>query len=143
MAVNTWKSFLMIGSGSGTITWSKLIDIIDYPDEGAPEGIDVTTLSDGMHHFIPDIKSNSVLTFTANYSASDYNTLKGYSGTEKDLAIWFGATVSGSTVTPTGTDGKWTFKGYVEVSRNGGSVGEARQMTVSVYPTTDAAFATT
>lgn len=140
MATNTWKSFLMKGTGSGTLTWAKLIDIVNYPDEGAPNGIDVTTLSDGEHHYIPDIKDGGVQTYTANYDATDYSTLKALEGQELNLAIWFGGTVAGAVVTPTGSDGKWTFTGYIAVTRNGAGVGEARQMTVSVYPTSDADF---
>ena len=139
MAVNTWKTFLMQGTGS-PLTWAKLLDIIDYPEEGAPNGIDVTTLTDGEHHYIPDIKDGGQQTYTANYSATDYAAIKALEGTEHDLAIWFGGTVSGGVVTPDGSEGKWTFKGYVVVTRNGGGVGEARQMTVTVYPTSDAAF---
>jgi len=46
MAISTYKTFLM-HEQSGT--YEKLIDIKEFPDlGGAPEMIDVTTLSDKM-----------------------------------------------------------------------------------------------
>ena len=39
------------------------------------------------------------LEFTANYTKTDYNTVAALKGTENDYAVWFGGTVSGSTVT--------------------------------------------
>ena len=57
MAMSTYQTYLMLGTGSGTITYSKLIDIKDYPDMfAAPEAIDVTTLSDAFRHYIPGIR---------------------------------------------------------------------------------------
>ena len=81
------------------------------------------------------------MTFTANYIKSDYNTVKGLENTEQYLAIWFGGSVSGSTVTPSGDDGKWTFKGYVKAGIVGKGVDEAREMQIHVAPTTDMVFA--
>ena len=135
MAMSTYQTYLMLGTGSGTITYSKLIDIKDYPDLfAAPEAIDVTTLSDAFRHYIPGIRdAGGSVPFTANYDKSNFSTLKGYSGTEKELGLFFGST--------SGSEGKITFKGYIEVSKNGGGVNEASDMTINIFPTSDLAFA--
>lgn len=139
MAINTYGSYLMKGTGSGTLTYSKLIDIKDYPDLIAPpENLDATTLSDDQRVYIPGIKDNSGnLEFTANYSASDFSTLKALEGTEQNLAVWFGENAG----TPDGSKGKFTFKGYIYVSKKGGSVNEVSEMTVGIIPSTTITFA--
>ena len=132
--MNTFKTFLMRGTeSSGSVSWAKLIDIKDYPDLfAAPEMLETTTLSDPGRTHEPGIDENEALTFTANYSLSDFTTLKALEGTELDLAVWFGATVSGSTVTATGSDGKFKFKGKIAVTILGKGVNEVREMQITV-----------
>ena len=137
MAISTYKVFLMKGTGTGTITWSKLIDIKDFPDlGGTPEMLETTTLSDGAHTYIPGIQSQEALEFTANYTKADYTTLKALEDTETDYAVWFGATVSNGVATPTGSDGKYMFKGKLSVFIPGKSVNEVVDMTISIAPST-------
>lgn len=133
MAISTYKIFLM---KKNLETYEKLIDIKDFPDLGGePEMLETTTLSDGMQTFIPGIQKADGLTFTANYTKADYDKIKKLEGEEADYAVWFGATVSGSTVTPTGTDGKYEFKGIPSVYVNGGGVNEVVGMTITIAPT--------
>lgn len=137
MAISTYKVFLMLGSGTTTVTYSKLIDIKDFPDLGGnPELIETTTLSDNMQTYIPGIQSDDGLTFTCNYTADDFETLKDLEGVEKDFSVWFGGTESGGVVTPTGSDGKFSFKGQLSVYANGGGVNEVVNMTVTIAPST-------
>lgn len=72
MATSSYKTFLMKGTTSGdTTTYEKLVDIKDFPDlGGAPEMLDITTLSDPMSTFIPGIQSLDALEFTTNYDLS-------------------------------------------------------------------------
>lgn len=136
MAISTYKIFLM-QSADGKSTWEKLIDIKDFPDlGGTPEMLETTTLSDGMQTYIPGIQSLDALEFTANYNIEDYKKLKGMKGTEKHLAVWFGGTESGDTVTPTGTDGKFKFKGQLSVYPVGGGVNEVVDMKITIAPST-------
>lgn len=136
MAISTYKIFLM-QSADGNSTWEKLIDIKDFPDlGGTPEMLETTTLSDGMQTYIPGIQSLDALEFTANYNLEDYKKLKGMKGTEKHLAVWFGGTESGDTVTPTGTDGKFKFKGQLSVYPVGGGVNEVVDMKITIAPST-------
>lgn len=136
MAISTYKVFLM-ESTDGKTTWTKVIDIKDFPDlGGTPEMLETTTLSDGMQTYIPGIQSLDALEFTANYNLEDYKKLKGMKGTEKHFAVWFGGTESGDTVTPTGTDGKFKFKGQLSVYPVGGGVNEVVDMKISIAPST-------
>ena len=134
MALSTYKSFLMKKSSS---TYSKLVDIKEYPDiEGSPEAIDATTLTDKAKVYVPGLIDQDSLVFPANYDPTDYATLKALEGTEVDLALWFGGTESAGVVTPTGSDGKWEFSGYLSVHIKGSGTNEVRGMEISVLPTT-------
>ena len=136
MAISTYKVFLMKGTGD-TPTWAKLVDVKDFPDlGGAPEEIDVTTLSDKARVFINGIESNESLTFTANYTKADFTTLKALEGATNKYAVWFGGTESGGVVTPDGSDGKYSFEGQLSVFVNGGGVNEAVNMTITIAPST-------
>lgn len=141
MAINTYMTFLMNSTNGSTYT--DIVPIKDYPDFlNSVNTIDVTNLQNEMHTYIMGLlDTGGDMAFTANYTAADYGTVKALDdGTEKYLAIWFGGTKSGSTVTPTGVDGKWSFKGYVKVGIVGKGVDEAREMTIHVVPSTDMTF---
>ena len=142
MAISTFKIFLMQKSTPGN-TWTKLVDIKEFPDLGGdPEMLETTTLSDKMQTYITGIQSMDGLSFTANYTLADYKALKAKEGTEADYAVWFGGTESGGSVTPTGSDGKFEFKGYVDCYVKGGEVNSPVEMAVSVTPSTPIALAT-
>lgn len=137
MAISTYKVFLMKKGSGQSATYSKLIDIKEFPDlGGSPELLETTTLSDGAQTYIHGIQSQEALEFTANYTKADYTTLKALEDTECEFAVWFGATVSAGVATPTGSDGKFEFKGYLSVSVSGGGVNEVVDMTISIAPTT-------
>ena len=140
MAINTYGSYLMHGTGTSTLTWEKLIDIKDYPDMiEAPEQLDATTLSDPMRVYIPGIKDvNGAMEFTANYSAANFAAVQALEGTEGDYAVWFGEDGNG---TPDGHNGKFSFKGYPYASKSGGGVNEVSDMKVGIIPSTEITFA--
>ena len=134
MAITSFKTYLM-NKGSGS-TYSKLVDIKEFPDlGGAPDTIDVTTLSDPSQVLLPDIEKPGQMEFVANYSDDDYATLKALEGTELNLAVWFGATESSGVYTPDGSSGKFEFKGYIKVYVKGAGVSSAVDMGVVVTPT--------
>lgn len=133
MAISTYKVFLM-KKGEGS-TYTKLIDIKDFPDlGGAPELLETTTLSDSMQTYIPGIQSTEALEFTANYTKTDYETLAALADTETEYAVWFGATTSGDTLTPDGSNGKFSFKGTLSVHVSGGGVNEVVEMVITIAP---------
>lgn len=135
MAISTYKIFLMMqNSGS---TYAKLVDIKDFPDlGGAPEMLETTTLSDKMQTYIPGIQSLDALEFTANYTKTDFDKLKALEGQTKKFAVWMGATESGGTLTPSGSDGKFEFEGQLSVFPVGGGVNEVVDMTITIAPST-------
>lgn len=135
MAISTYKVFLMHEATSGT--FSKLIDIKEFPDlGGAPEMLETTTLSDGMQTYIAGIQSLDSLEFTANYTLSDYQALKQLEGKTESYAVWLGGTVSNGAATPDGSAGKYKFSGELSVYVNGGGVNEVVNMTISIAPST-------
>ena len=90
MAISTYKCFLMQKASTGG-TWTKLVDIKEFPDLGGdPEMLETTTLSDKMQTYIAGIQSMDGLSFTANYTLTDYKALKAKEGAEADYAVWFG-----------------------------------------------------
>ena len=134
MAISTYKVFLMKKTGN---SYEKLVDIKDFPDlGGAPEMLETTTLSDGAQTYIPGIQSQEALEFTANYTKADFDTLKALEGQEVDFAVWLGGTVAAGVATPTGSDGKFEFKGQLSVFVVGGGVNEVVDMTISIAPST-------
>ena len=140
MAIATIFTFLMKSSDGSS--YSKLLDIDSFPDLGsAPEQIDVTTLTDTMRHYINGVEDiGGGLEFTAFYTSADYQTLAALADTETYFSVWFGGTKSGSTVTPTGSKGKFSFKGYLSVFLNGGGVNDPVKMTITIAPSTDITF---
>ena len=137
MAISSYKVFLMKGTGTDSVTWAKLVDIKDYPDlGGTPDNIETTTLSDKARTYIAGIENNESLTFTANYTKTDFTTLKALEGTTTKFAVWFGGTESGGVVTPDGSDGKYSFEGQLSVFVNGAGVNEPVNMTITIAPST-------
>lgn len=134
MAISTYKIFLMYKNASD---WQKLIDIKEFPDlGGTPEMLETTTLSDRMQTYIPGIQSLDAMEFSANYTLEEYKKLKALEGTEKEFAVWLGGTELGEDVTPTGSQGKFKFKGQLSVFPVGGGVNEVVGMTITIAPST-------
>lgn len=136
MAISTYKVFLMKKGTTGD-TYEKLIDIKEFPDlGGAPEMLETTTCSDSAQTYIKGIQSQDALEFTANYTKEDYDKLSKLSGIETDYSVWFGGTKTAGKATPTGSDGKYDFKGDLSVYITGGGTNEVVSMTVSIAPST-------
>ena len=127
MAISTYGISLMYKATDGD-TYAKLIDIKDFPDlGGAPEMLETTTLSDSMQTYIEGIQSLDALEFTANYTKEDYAKLNALKGKDEGYAVYFGEE---------GTNGKFTFTGYLSARVNGGGVNEVIGMTISIAPST-------
>ena len=135
MAISTYKIFLM--SSTDGSAYTKLIDIKSFPDlGGAPEMLETTTLRDAMQTYIPGIQSLDALEFEANYTKADFTKLKALEGKEQQYAVWFGGTGEGETLTPTGSDGKFKFKGQLSVYPVGSGVNEVVNMNINIAPST-------
>ncbi len=136
MAISTYKIFLMKKADAGE-TWEKLIDIKEFPDlGGAPEMLETTTLSDRMQTYIPGIQSLDALEFTSNYTKEDYAKVKALEGKKIKFAVWFGGTEEGNVLTPTGSDGKFSFEGQISAFPVGAGVNEVVDMSISIAPST-------
>ena len=126
MAISTYGIQLMHKSTGSTYT--KLVDIKDFPDlGGAPEMLETTTLSDAMQTYIEGIQSADALEFTANYTKTEYDRLVALKGDEESFAVYFGEA---------GAQGAFYFKGYLSVRVNGGGVNEVVGMTIAIAPST-------
>lgn len=143
MAISSYKAFLMQNTGTAlSPTWAKVIDIKSFPNlGGAPEQLETTTLSDSMTTYIKGIQKLDALTFSANYDKANFTTLKTLEGLQKEYSVWLGGTGEGATLTPTGTDGKFTFKGELAVYPKGGGVNSVVEMEITILPSTIIAFA--
>jgi hypothetical protein len=95
-----------------------------------------------MHTYTPGIQSLEGMTFTANYDKESYSDLDALKDKDEYYSVWFGGTEEGETVTPTGVDGKFNFKGKLNVFVAGGGVNEVRDMTISIAPSTPITMAT-
>ena len=127
MAISTYGISLMYKEATGS-TYTKLIDIKDFPDlGGAPEMLETTTLSDSMQTYIPGIQSLDALEFTANYTLTDFKKIKGMAGKDTEFAVWFGTN---------GADGKFEFKGQISAFPIGSGVNEVVEMTITIAPST-------
>ena len=138
MATSSYKTFLMIKRENA---YAKLVDIKDFPDlGGSPEMLETTTLSDPMQTYIEGIQSQDALEFTINYELAKYKELVGLKGVETDFAVWFGGDEQGNTITPTGAEGKFNFKGYLSVRVVGKGTNEVKEAVVSIAPSTPIAI---
>ena len=141
-AHNTYMTYLM-NCASGA-TFSKLIDIKEFPDLGsAPPTLDTTTLSDRMHTYINDIlDTGGGLEFTCNYTLEGYQSLQSHVGKNEKYALWFGGTETNGVVTPSGQFGKFEFEGELSCWKKGAGVGAVQEMGISIAPSTEITLAT-
>lgn len=139
MATSTYQTYLMHGTGTGTVTYEKLIDIKEFPDLGTdPELLETTTLSDDMQTFIMGIHGNEGLQFSANYDKTDYTALKALENKTEKYAVWFGSSSNGD---PDGHEGKFSFEGQLSVRPTSGGVNQVRGMQITIAASTPIAFA--
>lgn len=135
--VNSVGVYLMKGTGlSGSVTYSKLVDILDFPDMGgAPETLDGTTLSDEMEMQEEGIIKLGALEFTCFLDAesSDYDALVALKGIETQFALYIGKSESGA---PDGHVMKLGWKGKLSCWIVGAGVNELIKVKISIARTT-------
>jgi hypothetical protein len=130
MALHTAKTYLFYESGVAVFT--KLVDIVGYPDMGsAPNTLDTTDLSaEKMKTKIRGLQESPDLTFECNYDEDAYDLIDGLADTKKKFQLHFGTG---------GADGKFQWEGTVSVFVSGGGVDEVRKMTVTCVAETEIA----
>lgn len=134
---STIDTFLLSKTGTN---YKILYPIKDYSDlGGAPESIDVTTLSDHVRHSVPGLQDTDNVEFTSNYDKTDFQAGKALEGTEGTYAVAFGS----SAANKVGSEGIFEFKGYLTVAVSGGGVNDAREMVTTINLTSDIEFSAT
>ena len=129
-AKTTVGAYLMYKNNS---TWTKLIPITDYPAMGSePESIDISTMDSKFRKYAQGMIGTDDFTFTAIADSSAKTTIDGLAGTEKIFALYFDTPDNDS---PTGTDGKYYWKGTVTYTEQGASINSARTASVKFYLT--------
>lgn len=124
MATSTVDTLLMHKATAEAAEYTKLVDIIEYPDlGGTPEQIDITTLSDHFKKSIEGILELDSLEFSANYDSDEHDKIVELKGKEIPFAIYFGLN---------GEYGIFEFTGMISVMINGAGVNEARKMTMKI-----------
>ena len=72
MAISSYNVVLKT-SDTAAGTYTKLVDIKDFPDLGsAPDTIEVTTLSDKMKRYVQGLQDTGSFEFTYNYTKDDF-----------------------------------------------------------------------
>lgn len=120
------------------ITYSKLCDISQFPDMAqAPNAIDVTTLSDWAHVYIPALIDNGGnLEFNGFLDSTTLPLVAAGTSDVCHLAFWVGGQKSGNTINPTGSILKIAFDGRYTAVLGGGGTDEAIPVTIAVTPET-------
>lgn len=126
----TIGAYLMHKSGT---SWAKLIAITEYPNMGSePEKIDISTLDSKFRKYAQGMVDTSDLTFTAIYDTTDVEAIEALTS-EETFALFFDEPDLDA---PTGTHGKYYWKGTVAVTEQGAGTNSARTVSVAFYPTT-------
>ena len=130
MAINTYGVSLKWGESAANV--AKVVDVKDFPDMlGENELLETTTLSDSMQVHIPGIKSSDTLTFTCNYSKTDFAAVNDDAETPLFYELSF-------------SDGsKFTWQGQHTCGLPGKGVNEVIEFTINIAASTPVVFATT
>ena len=128
MAINTYGIVLKWGESESEI--AKVVDIKDFPDLiGEPELLETTTLSDQQVTNIPGIRGSDLLTFTCNYTKTDFSAVKQSEGKSLFYALEF-------------SDGsKFTWQGQHTCGLPGKGVNEVVEFTVNIAVSSPVEFA--
>ena len=129
MAMNTFGITLKWGATADAV--EKVVDIKDFPDMiGEPEMLETTTLSDAQVTNIPGIKSSDTLTFTCNYTKTDFTAVNEDAETPLHYVLEF-------------SDGsKFTWQGQHTCGLPGKGVNEVVEFTINIAASSPVVFAT-
>lgn len=127
MATSTANTILKSASEKAG-TFTKLLDITDYPDlGGTPNMLDTTDLSaTKFQTSILGLQEAPDLTFEANYDLETYTTISAMTGVH-----WFNLEFGDA-----GVDGIFEWSGDISIYAGGGGVDEVRKMTVTISTAT-------
>ena len=126
-AITTLNYKVLVGD-----SYTKLVDIISYPDMGsAPSKLDTTDLSQALYKTsILGLQESPDLTFECNYDEAKMAQISALTASNYFFQLVFGT-----------TDGAFTWQGQIRIFVNGGGVDEVRKMTVVLSASTPIVFA--
>lgn len=129
MAINTYGVSLKWGESAENV--AKVVDIKDFPDMiGDPEMLETTTLSDAQVTNIPGIKGSDMLTFTCNYTKTDFTAVNADAEKPLHYVLEF-------------SDGsKFTWQGQHTCGLPGKGVNEVIEFTINIAASSPVVFAT-
>lgn len=127
MAISSFGVELKWGESADAV--AKKVSVKDFPDMvGAPNLLETTTLSDSQQTYINGIKAAELMTFTFNYTKTDFQTVKDDEG----KALFYELSFS---------DGSsFTWQGQHTVGLPGKGVDEVLEATINIAPSTEVAF---
>ena len=127
MAISSYNVTLAWGTSAETV--AKVIDVKDFPDMlSEPEMIETTTLSDAQVTNIPGIRGGDALTFTYNYTKTDFAAVEADAGKPLHYALTF-------------SDGsKFTWQGQHSSGLPGKGVNEVIEAQVIIAASTPVTF---
>lgn len=133
-------SFLMHSADGSAYT--KLMDVKSVPAVGgAPEQIDVTTLSHNMFAYINGLQKGEQMQFKCNYNPTDFKKLKEMEKTSAKKAEHFAIYLGGTDGdTPKGDLGQFKFDGQLAVAYDGVDVNKVHEMTIYISPISNIEF---
>ena len=128
MAISTLGVTLKMGESAQAL--EKVVDIKDFPDLiGDPNMLETTTLSDEAVTNIPGIRSSDMLTFTCNYTKTDFTTVNEKANTPLYYSLEF-------------SDGsKFTWQGQHACGVPGKGIDEVIEFTINIAASTAVEFA--
>lgn len=126
-AHSTIGTTLKMGTASNAL--NKVCPIKSFPQLGGEsEQIEVTDMEDESQTFVPGVKSQESMAFTANYTNEKFSALKKLEGQELVFELGFGKD---------GSAGKFSWTGQLIVFVNEGEVNGGIDMTISVTPSSE------
>lgn len=126
-AHSTIGTILKIGEAAASL--NKVCPIKSFPQLGGEsEQIEVTDMEDKAQTFVPGVKQQESMPFTANYTKETFAALKALEGKELIFELDFG---------DSGENGQFSWKGQLIVFVNEGEVNGGIDMTISVTPSTE------
>ena len=130
MAINTYGVSLKWGESAEAV--EKVVDIKDFPDMiGDPEMLETTTLSDAQVTNIPGIKSSDVLTFTCNYTKTDFTAVNA----DAEKSLYYTLEFSDGS--------KFSWQGQHTCGLPGKGVNEVIEFTINIAASSPVEFVTT
>lgn len=126
MAISSYNVILKT-STTAAGTYTKLVDIKDFPDLGsAPDTIEVTTLSDKMKRYIQGLQDTGSFEFTYNYTKTDFTKVNALDDNAKHFfELDFGNDGAGC-------EGSFYFSGQVSTYVSGAGTGAAVEAKIIV-----------